>query len=79
MKDIEKSILNDIKKSLYKEKPVAIRNVDIKSYKWVEYRADVDGGTAIFHIPWDEMTEFFTLSMPAQLLIRWLYDFEFEI
>ncbi len=67
--------LDEIKKILYKEKPIA------KQYNWglyMEgaihyYRTDTSIGRFYFNVPRNEMgdTEF-EEELPAQYLIRWL-------
>jgi len=69
----------DIKKALYKEKPIAkfvrtktegvIRAVS----HWVYSAKLNDGNEVLFEVPTKEMGEAgFSQDMPAQLLIRWL-------
>lgn len=72
---------NEIKKALYREKPVAteilvsdIPNVSGESELYSLYRAKLsDGYVAAFGVPHKEMGEKrFHKEVPAQLLIRWL-------
>jgi len=76
---------DEIKKALYKQKPVArrlgLRKVDLpEELKDVAvYLATVindksEGVLIEFRIPFSDMNSGnFTAEMPAQLLIRWLY------
>lgn len=60
---------NEIKKELYKQKPMAVRT----NYRgeYVHYVAQLDDASVIqFEIPNQEAT--FGNEVPAQLLIRWL-------
>lgn len=61
--------LTEIKKALYKEKPVAekLYNEDNN----VIYGCDTSLGRVLFSIPCNEATGF-NKSEPAQLLIRWI-------
>lgn len=69
---MNKEELNEVKKMLYKEKPIATLNSKstIKYY----YSAVLESGYHVFFIvPIDDMGEHeFTDQMPAQLLIRWI-------
>ena len=71
--------LTEIKKSLYKEKPNAIKLAEINNASL--YKTVLNNGKTIcFSIPHEEMgeTKFGELE-PAQLLIRWIWkDFEFN-
>lgn len=66
---------NEIKKVLYKEKPVAIlckpflgSNNQVKNY-----RASTSLGIIYFTVPFSEMGEkIFEDELPSQLLIRWM-------
>lgn len=66
--------LNEIKKALYKEKPIAIRNkeqVDIDIYVYCCMLSDKKH--VIFEVPRSEMGEtVFEQKIEAQLLIRWI-------
>lgn len=65
-------INNEIKKALYKEKPIAESAIEDLNDK--HYSATLEDGTSInFDVPSFEMGETeFTDQMPAQLLIRWM-------
>lgn len=63
--------LNEIKKRLYKEKPVA-RFTYIK-HGIAHYYTDLDESRIHFSIPISDMGEAqFDVSMDAKLLIRWI-------
>lgn len=63
--------LNEIKKALYKEKPVAQRL--LIGTKETTYCTRLNNDVIIgFAVPADEITESFTEKMSAQLLIRWI-------
>ena len=64
---------NEIKKSLYKQKPTAYAyGIDAKDNCC--YHTSLDDGTSItFTIPPNECEDFED-EMPAQLLIRWIDD-----
>ena len=67
--------LNDIKKILYKEKPLAklIRTVSDKNGFFYYYKAKTSLGIISFKIPNKEVVKtLFDKQMPAQLLIRWI-------
>lgn len=72
--------INEIKKSLYKEKPIAKKTaqimglVDPPIMLHAEYKCKLaNGTTVIFAVPRKEMGEKpFDDEMPAQLLIRWI-------
>lgn len=72
--------INEIKKALYKEKPVAVRwghlNADKENGIRYLYSSKLDNGhTLNFMIPENEMGEtVFGKEEPAQLLIRWLVE-----
>ena len=61
--------LNEIKKVLYKNKPIAIKlyNEDNKCI----YACETPFGRVLFCIPISESSEFKS-EEPAQLLIRWI-------
>lgn len=60
---------NEIKKELYKQKPIALETADYPTFK--SYQTTLEDGTlVIFDIPKDEGE--FDSEMPAQLLIRWM-------
>ena len=62
----------EIKKALYKEKPTACLRYE-KKYGFSEYVAELESGYKVtFLVPTEEVTDAFELSMPAQLLIRWI-------
>lgn len=66
---------NQIKKVLYKEKPIAkLIEVykDVNNVVWHEYKAIALGTTIKFLIPDFDLPETLTNQEPAQLLIRWL-------
>lgn len=63
---------NEIKKILYKEKPIA-RFKDLLFNSRYMYITNCSAGTIIFIIPRKEMGEnVFESKIPAQLLIRWI-------
>jgi len=72
--------LNEIKKVLYKEKPVARQVAMMRDGGSRKYQADTSLGTINFYVPvadmqgWDgdPMFENQFNEMPAQLLIRWI-------
>lgn len=72
--------LNEIKKALYKEKPIATTIGDgiiISSDSQItarEYTAKLEDGTDLkFTVPYLDMGDVgFEKELPAQLLIRWL-------
>ena len=65
-------MIQEIKKALYKEKPVAICFAENEIAKY--YRCELkDYGKHEFHVPWSDMGDKpFEDELPAQLLIRWL-------
>jgi hypothetical protein len=74
---------NEIKKALYKEKPIAMHNVNFvetkgeRPYPVLEwgYYTTTSLGTHYFRVPLSEMGETpFEEEVPAQLLIRWLTE-----
>lgn len=70
---------NDIKKALYREKPVATRmmtGTDEEDGKYHWYCTSLTSGAVVaFKVPEKEMGEsLFESAVPAQLLIRWLVD-----
>lgn len=61
--------LNEIKKTLYKEKPIAILSFTHEEY--VQYIAKIGQRIdVVFQIPIEEHQ--FEKQVPAQLLIRWI-------
>lgn len=69
---------NEIKKALYKEKPLAWSNAELIKTATGErvskaYKCTTSLGDHYFEVPFSEMGETtFEDEMPAQLLIRWL-------
>jgi hypothetical protein len=61
---------NDIKKQLYREKPIA-NYVMSTDNGLVLYRTKVGNVSVLFKIPYKESVGF-EKEMPAQLLIRWM-------
>lgn len=61
----------EIKKVLYKEKPIATRRYTVGDYVYYETKLK-NGTTLMFHVPKEELTNTFEDKMSAQLLIRWL-------
>lgn len=66
-------IIEDIKKLLYKEKPIADLCHETKYFKY--YETEVGNNLFIFRISVEEAVNF-ERQIPAQLLIRWLYQFK---
>lgn len=71
--------LTEIKKTLYKEKPVAwqindeTKTIDNKSVKLITYKTECSIGTILFTVPTNDMGDkLFDNELPAQLLIRWI-------
>ena len=68
--------LNEIKKALYKDKPLAYlteNRVDTSGEKLHGYTAILNNNRQVyFYIPESEHTDQFDEGMQAQLLIRWL-------
>ena len=66
--------LNRIKKALYKEKPVARRQLDYAKNIWAYAVKLADETWVHFAVPADDMGggAGFNNEMPAQLLIRWI-------
>ena len=63
--------LTQIKKALYKEKPIAILKERTKA--GLHYEAVCTEGIVNFVVPYDEVGEdLFTATMESQLLIRWI-------
>jgi hypothetical protein len=62
---------NEIKKALYRQKPLAvIKNKDASSYR---YSCVLDGSIIKFNVPVSDMGDSkFEDQMPAHLLIRWI-------
>ena len=74
-----KHTVTEIKKALYKEKPVAVELETISGGGEVSdggiatYIANTSLGNVVFRVPYSEMgEEKFEEEVPAQLLIRWL-------
>ncbi len=66
--------LNDIKKELYKQKPIAYLNYIRKGSAY--YSTSVSGYNIEFQIPVNDMGESdFGPTMDAKLLIRWIISF----
>lgn len=67
---------NEIKKALYKEKPTA--HMDYVTNGAVWYTVKLNDGTEVFFKVWNEETfgGTFYPTMPAQQLIRWIYQEE---
>lgn len=69
---------NEIKKALYKEKPIAIRAFIVPDKTTGEifhhYRTKLKDGTQVkFKVPTHDMGNFvFDYKMASQLLIRWM-------
>lgn len=63
--------INEIKKALYKEKPIAEKLYNEDNYE--VYGCDTSVGRCIFKIHISESTGF-KQREPAQLLIRWLVN-----
>lgn len=62
---------NEIKKALYKEKPIAIK-IAIDGYEQ-HYTAKTSLGEVLFRVPVSDMGDrLFEDKIPAQLLIRWI-------
>lgn len=67
----------EIKKALYKERPIAHRQYYPDDKYYYYYQATTSTGEIDFRVPINEMGEkTFDNKLPAQLLIRWLYKFE---
>lgn len=67
-------MLNEIKKELYRQKPVAYL---VKIYQGViYYTANIDSGPVNFEVPVSDLGDAsFEAQMDAKLLIRWLVDY----
>lgn len=65
--------LNEIKKALYKEKPVAYLDASKSEHSDISYYTAVTGSNEqiYFEVPKHE-SEGFAETMQAQLLIRWI-------
>ena len=65
---------NEIKKALYKNKPIAyLKASESSEDKYVYYAQLLNSEVVRFDIPLTDMgNEKFTVTMPAQLLIRWI-------
>lgn len=61
----------EIKKALYKEKPIATRVSIVSGFAW--YETKIEAGKLGFKIPLSESIGF-DETIPAQLLIRWLQE-----
>lgn len=75
--ELKTMTLNDVKKALYREKPIAKTEV-IDGYGNLTLSAKLQSGKAIkFYIPCEESMSIQgdLNNMPAQLLIRWIYNF----
>lgn len=77
IKDMEN--LNEIKKLLYKEKPIAVKNNELSTSTEFVYKCDITGMTYLhenfitFNVPVSDMGDAkFGEEEPAQLLIRWI-------
>lgn len=70
--DTGQSEMNEIKKALYKEKPVAVFQSIEKGI--VSYAAILNDNSIVrFEVPFKDMGETpFLLNMEARLLIRWI-------
>ena len=65
--------LNEIKKVLYKEKPIAVRYGESLFFKTYLYTTQSSLGKIKFSVPISDMGEkLFEEKIPAQLLIRWI-------
>ena len=64
--------INEIKKTLYKEKPNAFLRLIARDGGSRIYSAEISEGTIIFNIPYKEVDDSFKSEMEAQLLIRWI-------
>ena len=63
--------VNEIKKALYREKPTAHRL--LVGTKETTYCTRLDNDVVVgFAVPIEEITDSFTETMNAQLLIRWI-------
>jgi len=66
--------LNEIKKALYKEKPLAKVITETNEHKGYVCGLE-NGATVYFHVPLSEMGENeFDDEISAQLLIRWIHQ-----
>ena len=71
-------ILNEIKKALYKEKPIAKRVFFPMQLKYYDAKTSI--GEIRFIIPIEDFGTIEWLDeMPAQLLIRWIRGIKFSI
>ena len=65
---------NEIKKALYKQKPIA--SIIFTSPTYYDYMTEIvvneEKIEVAFRVPKTEINEHFTVNMEAQLLIRWL-------
>lgn len=65
---------NEIKKVLYKEKPIAVKYAQPQN-KSFAYKTQTSLGEILFDVPISDMGEsLFDWEMPAQLLIRWMVE-----
>jgi len=61
---------NEIKKRLYKEKPIAVRTKEEKGYRYI---TETSEEKVEFFVPYEEMgMTVFDEEISAQFLIRWL-------
>lgn len=63
--------MTDIKKALYREKPVAKHTSTGGGYRYYVTRLN-DGTDLTFAVPEKEVSDTFEEEMSAQLLIRWI-------
>jgi len=78
--------INEIKKALYKEKPMATMTDDgvsgtrgASAITIVTYHAKFSGGSIDFCVPTHEMgANHFGKQQPAHLLIRWIEESRFK-
>lgn len=71
---------NEIKKVLYKEKPIAVQTGIYRDGGSTDYEANTSLGVIKFHVPIQDMRgadgkilpDFQEETIPAQLLIRWI-------
>lgn len=72
--------INEIKKALYKEKPMAKETAIYRDGGSKDYQANTSLGVISFYVPILEqrdndgniLSEFLGKEIPAQLLIRWI-------
>ena len=64
---------NEIKKALYKEKPIALKQIVLEEDTWIYYTELSDKTGVQFIVPVQDMGDkLFGDEEPAQLLIRWI-------